>query len=197
MRTSHGVRRGDVEADPDGPQRPHDAGGVERDRPGVGRGRGGGVPRRARAGLVRRRVRRGGAGHPGARAAARRRAGDRAPSHRRGLGVAPSLPELAAVPWRPRVTDRSLERRNQLWTLTTIGHVVPFVAVAVGLVLLPPLAPPLSLIALAKAWIVPALYAQRGANVVRPRHPGSGRAERRALGLLGDLMGHDARELHN
>jgi hypothetical protein len=74
--------------------------------------------------------------------------------------------------------------------------VVPFVAVAVGLVLLQPLALPVSLIALAKAWIVPALYAQRGANVVRRREPGSERAERRAVGLLGDLVGHDARELH-
>jgi hypothetical protein len=100
------------------------------------------------------------------------------------------------VSWRPRVTERSLERRNQLWTLTTVAHVVPFVAVAVGLVLLEPMALPVSLIALAKAWIIPELYAQRGANVVRPRRPGSEPAERRAAGLLGDLVGHDARELH-
>jgi hypothetical protein len=115
------------------------------------------------------------------------------------------LPELAAVPWRPRASDGSLERRNRLWTLTTVAHVVPFVITAIGLVLLQPLALPVSLIALAKAWIIPELYAQRGANVVRPRlrlgePPGTHRptpaAERRALGLLGDLVGHDARELH-
>jgi hypothetical protein len=128
------------------------------------------------------------------------------------LPVAPALPagqplpELAAVPWRPRVSDRSLERRNRLWTLTTVAHVVPFVVTAIGLVLLNPLALPVSLIALAKAWIIPELYAQRGANVVRPRlrlgEPANARrpspaAERRALGLLGDLVGHDARELHS
>jgi hypothetical protein len=100
------------------------------------------------------------------------------------------------VSWRPRVSDRSLERRNQLWTLTTVAHVVPFVAVAVGLVLLEPLALPVSLIALAKAWIIPGLYAQRGANVVRPRRRGGEGAERRAVGLLGDLVDHRARELH-
>ena len=72
---------------------------------------------------------------------------------------------------------------------------MPFVAVAVGLVLLQPLALPVSLIALAKAWIIPELYAQRGANVVRPRARGEATSQRRALGLLGDLVGHDARAL--
>jgi hypothetical protein len=71
--------------------------------------------------------------------------------------------------------------------------------VAIVLVLLEPLAVPVSLIALAKAWIIPELYAQRGANVVRGRARGSDAggdaAEHRALGLLGDLVGHDAREL--
>ena len=46
------------------------------------------------------------------------------------------------------------------------------------------------------AWGIPALYANRGAGVVRPR-PRSGDApERTALGLLGDLLGHEARDLH-
>lgn len=107
---------------------------------------------------------------------------------------------------------RALDRRDRLWTLTTVAHVVPFVAVAIGLMFLNPLALPVSLIALAKAWIIPELYAQRGANVVRPRRR-EGRTgadpevrsaataaagadpERRALGLLGDLVGHDARVL--
>jgi hypothetical protein len=73
--------------------------------------------------------------------------------------------------------------------------VVPFVAVAVLLVALEPLALPVSLVALAQAVIIPALYAQRGANVVRRRGTQPGIAEQRALGLLGDLVGHDAREL--
>jgi hypothetical protein len=100
------------------------------------------------------------------------------------------------VPWRPRLDERALERRGALWTLTTVAHVVPFVAVAVALVVMEPLAAPVSAIALAKAWIIPALYAQRGANVVRRRPAASGAAERRALGLLGDLVGHRARDLH-
>jgi hypothetical protein len=88
-----------------------------------------------------------------------------------------------------------LRRRQRLWTLTTVAHAVPFLATAGVLVLLQPLAFPVSAIALVKAYIIPALYARRGANVVRPRARGSEASERRALGLLGDLVDHDAREL--
>jgi hypothetical protein len=52
------------------------------------------------------------------------------------------------------------------------------------------------LILIAHAWIIPELYAARGANVVRPLPPTDGRAEHRAVGFLGDLLGHEARELH-
>ena len=48
---------------------------------------------------------------------------------------------------------------------------------------------------MAKAWLIPALYARRGANVVRQRSRGEEAAQRRALGLLGDLVDHDARDL--
>jgi hypothetical protein len=45
--------------------------------------------------------------------------------------------------------------------------------------------------------VIPELYAQRGANVVKPRlrrpQPGTERGEHTALGLLGDLVGHDPR----
>lgn len=50
-------------------------------------------------------------------------------------------------------------------------------------------------IAIAYAWIVPDLYAARGAGVLRRRGPADAAAERAALGLLGDLLDHDAREL--
>ena len=106
------------------------------------------------------------------------------------------LPELASVPWRPRVDERDLRRRGALWTLTTVAHVVPFLIVAVVLVLLEPLAVAVSLIALAKAWLIPELYAQRGANVLRPRRRSADGPERVAAGLLGDLVGHAAREVH-
>jgi hypothetical protein len=53
-----------------------------------------------------------------------------------------------------------------------------------------------ALIMLAHAWAIPELYAKRGANVLRPRpRVGSG-PEHTALGLLGDLVGHQARDLH-
>ncbi len=46
------------------------------------------------------------------------------------------------------------------------------------------------------AWGIPALYAGRGASVLRPRPRAGDGPERTALGLLGDLLGHDARALH-
>jgi hypothetical protein len=109
---------------------------------------------------------------------------------------AASLPELASVPWRRRVDAASLRRRGRLWTATTVAHVVPLVAIAVTIFLIQPLAAAVSAIALAKAWIIPALYAQRGGNVVRSTGPAEDDAERRAAGLLGDLVGHEARELY-
>lgn len=107
------------------------------------------------------------------------------------------LPELAAVHWRPRVDDARLARSARAWTLSTCAHVIPFVAAGVLLLVLSPLALPVSLAAFAHAWIIPELYAQRGANVVRPK-PTRAPAEAEALsvGLLGDLVGHEARELH-
>jgi hypothetical protein len=106
------------------------------------------------------------------------------------------LPELASVYWRPRMTAERLRRRGRLWTLTTLAHVVPFVAVAIAMVLLSPLALPVSLAALAHAWLIPELYARRGATVTRALRPAGAEPERVALGLLGDLVDHDARALH-
>ncbi|MGA2927676.1 MAG: hypothetical protein ABSG43_17100 [Solirubrobacteraceae bacterium] len=40
------------------------------------------------------------------------------------------------------------------------------------------------------------MYAARGANVVRALTPAGPEAEQRALGLLGDLLDHRARDLH-
>ena len=107
------------------------------------------------------------------------------------------LPELAAVHWRPRADARRLDRTSLLWTLTTLAHVVPFIAAGVVLFLVQPLALPVSLASFAHAWVIPELYAQRGANVVRrkaSRAPAE--AEALSVGLLGDLVGHEARALH-
>jgi hypothetical protein len=106
------------------------------------------------------------------------------------------LPEASTVYWRPRADGDRLDRRGRLWTLTTVAHVVPFIGTAALLLWLSWAATPVALACLAHAWIIPALYAQRGANVVRPRPKTSAAAENTALGLLGDLVGHDARELH-
>jgi hypothetical protein len=106
-----------------------------------------------------------------------------------------ALPELAAVPWRRRETGQTLRRRARLWTLTMVAHVVPFCVVAIVMFLINPLAAPVSLIALAQGWLIPGLYAVRGANTIKPRGERDDAAESVAQGLLGDLLGHEARDL--
>ncbi len=120
---------------------------------------------------------------------------------------AQALPELASVPWRERTDERWLRRYGLIWQLWTVACTVPFVAAAVGMVLLEPLAAPVSFAALAHAWVIPELYAFRGASVVRPkdrrdaadavdaRGTAATAPETVAQGLLGDLLDHDAREL--
>ena len=107
------------------------------------------------------------------------------------------LPETAGVYWRPRVDARSLARRGHLWTLTTAAHTIPFLFVGALLMALEPLSFPVAIVAAVHAWAIPELYAKRGANVLRPsrRRAGAG-PEATAVGLLGDLVGHDARDLH-
>jgi hypothetical protein len=107
-----------------------------------------------------------------------------------------ALPELAAVPWRRRASAATLRRRGRLWTLTTVAHVVPFIVVAVVLMAIEPLTAPVAAVALVHAWVIPELYAVRGANTLRPRRralPATG--EPVAQGFLGDLLDHETREL--
>jgi hypothetical protein len=112
------------------------------------------------------------------------------------------LPELAAVWWRPRASPESLRRTERLWLANTAAHTVPFLAMTVVLAALKPLLAPIVLLALAQAWIIPELQAAKGAAALKHRAPavdpasGAGRAERTALGLLGDLLDHRARHLH-
>ncbi len=106
------------------------------------------------------------------------------------------LPELSGVHWRRLVDERELRRSGRVWTACTFGHTVPFISAAVGLMLLQPLSAPVAAMALAHAWVIPELYARRGANVVRPRPRADVAAETRALGLLGDLLDHRARDLY-
>lgn len=106
-----------------------------------------------------------------------------------------SLPEAAALTWRERASPAQLRRWGRLWTAYTVAHVVPFLAAAAVLLLIEPLSAPVALAALAHAWVIPELYAFRGANVLRPKGPRRERAESVAQGLLGDLLGHEEREL--
>jgi hypothetical protein len=107
-----------------------------------------------------------------------------------------ALPETAGVYWRPRIDARRLQLAGRLWTASTAAHTVPWLLMAAFLMYLEPLSFPLAIILVAHAWIIPELYAKRGANVLRPAKRLDAPAERTAVGLLGDLVNHSARELH-
>jgi hypothetical protein len=113
-----------------------------------------------------------------------------------GAEATARLPETAAVAWRRPVDARALRVRARLWTLSTAAHTVPFVVTAAVLVAIEPLLAPVAALALLHAWAIPELYANRGAKVLRPQRRRGESAESTALGLLGDLVGHGARELH-
>jgi hypothetical protein len=106
-----------------------------------------------------------------------------------------ALPELASVPWRQRTDACWLRRWGRIWHAWTLLYTVPFLAAGAGMLWLEPLSAPVALAAIAHAWIIPELYAFRGASVVRPKGPRNETAEPVAQGLLADLLGHDEREL--
>ena len=105
------------------------------------------------------------------------------------------LAELGAVSWRQPTDERFLRRYARIWLCWTVAYTAPFLAAAIGLVMLEPLAFPVALASLAHAWIIPELYAFRGASVLRPKGPRNQSSEAVAQGLLGDLLGHLPREL--
>jgi hypothetical protein len=105
------------------------------------------------------------------------------------------LAEAAAMPWRRRASERSLRREGRIWTLWSVGVVVTFGLPAALLVWIEPLALPVATIFLGHGIAVLHLQARRGARGVKPIGDAREPADRRALGLLGDLVGHDAREL--
>jgi hypothetical protein len=113
------------------------------------------------------------------------------------MSAGQALPELASVPWRRPTDERWLQRWGRVWQGWTVLYTVPFVLAGVGMLLLEPLAAPVALAAFAHAWIIPELYAYRGASVARPKGPRNERGEPVAQGLLGDLLGHEERELQS
>jgi hypothetical protein len=111
------------------------------------------------------------------------------------LAASQALPELAAVPWRQRTDARWLGRWGRIWHAWTLLYTVPFLGAGAVMLWLEPLSAPVALAAIAHAWIIPELYAFRGASVVRPKGPRNEASEPVARGLLGDLLGHEEREL--
>jgi hypothetical protein len=105
------------------------------------------------------------------------------------------LPEVASVPWRRPTDERWLRRWGRIWQAWTLLYTVPFLVAGAVMLWLAPIAAPVALVALAHAWIIPELYAFRGASVVRPKGPRNERAEPIAQGLLADLLPHEEREL--
>jgi hypothetical protein len=114
------------------------------------------------------------------------------------------LDEAARLHWREDVSARTLRRDGRRWTAWTAWIVAVFIAPGAVLLAIEPLTFPVALICFAHAWAIPWIQARRGARQVVPigsersaaRRPGAEPgAERVALGLLGDLVGHAEREL--
>ena len=121
-----------------------------------------------------------------------------------GQAVGRRLAEAAALGWREGATERTLRRDGRRWTAWTGWVLFVFVTPGVVLLAIEPLTFPAALLCFAHAYAVPRIQASRGAR--SPVAIGSDRsasrlagadprAERVALGLLGDLLGDEAREL--
>ena len=82
-----------------------------------------------------------------------------------------------------------------MWHAWTLLYTWPFLAAGAAMLWLAPIAAPVAVVAIAHAWIIPELYAFRGASVVRPKGPRNANAEAVAQGLLADLLAHEPREL--
>jgi hypothetical protein len=105
------------------------------------------------------------------------------------------LAEAAAMPWRRRTSEESLRHEARVWTLWSVAVLVTFALPAALLIWIEPLAAPVSAIFFGHGVAVLHLQARRGARGVKPVGPAATEADRRALGLLGDLLGHEPRDL--
>lgn len=114
------------------------------------------------------------------------------------------LAEAAALHWREGTTERTLRRDGRRWSAWTAWVLIVFITPGVMLLAIEPLTFPAALLCFAHAYAVPRIQAGRGARspvaIGSERSAGKlaeadGQAERVALGLLGDLVGHDQREL--
>jgi hypothetical protein len=105
------------------------------------------------------------------------------------------LAEAAAMPWRRRVSERSLHAEGRLWTLWSAGVLLTFGLPAALLIWIEPLAAPASAIFLGHGLAVLHVQARRGAKGVKPIGAATEGPQQTALGLLGDLVGHRSRDL--
>lgn len=105
------------------------------------------------------------------------------------------LAEAAAMPWRRRASQRTLTREGRIWTLWSVGIIVTFGLPAALLIWIEPLAFPVSAVFFGHGIAALHLQARRGARGVKPIGTATTGPEQTALGLLGDLIGHDEREL--
>jgi hypothetical protein len=94
------------------------------------------------------------------------------------------LPEAAEVWWRTPVDARRLAWIELLSRAYTTVYITPFFVLGALLVVIEPLLAPVSLLCLVHAWVIPELFANRGARVLAgmPVEAGAGR------GLLADLL---------
>lgn len=120
------------------------------------------------------------------------------------LATAGGLDEAARLHWREDASERTLRRDGRRWTAWTTWVVVAFVTPGAVLLAIEPLTLPVAAICFAHAWAIPWIQARRGARQVVPigsersasrRGDADAGAESVALGLLGDLVGHRARDL--
>lgn len=121
-----------------------------------------------------------------------------------GAASAGRLEEAARLHWREDASERTLRRDGRRWTAWTAWVVLAFATPGAALIAIEPLAFPAAAICFAHAWAIPWIQARRGARQVVPigsersaanREGRDPRAERVALGLLGDLVGHAERDL--
>jgi hypothetical protein len=107
------------------------------------------------------------------------------------------LVEARRLHWRERASEATLRRHGRRWTLWTAGILITFGAPAVLVVVLDAWLFPVALVLLAHAWLICRLQAGRSVTSIVPLDRGGagGGSEAIALGLLGDLLDNDEREL--
>jgi hypothetical protein len=101
------------------------------------------------------------------------------------------LPEAADVWWRTPVDARRLRLIELLSAAYTTVYVTPFFVLGAFLVVLEPLLAPVSGLCLVHAWVIPELFAHRGARVLAF----DGVPDDAGRGLLADLLDHDPAEI--